>query len=163
MEIPNSREESLDRVMYFGHTWSPVLELAASPPLLHGHAISVDMCYSATLANHLGLLPTDQRDRFLRVFSVLGLALDHPAFTLSLLKEATKKTISTRDGKLRAPLPTGTLGTHKILQMVDEVALENAWKMHKNTMAIWPRQGLGLDMDIAIRPDAVGEPSVQNH
>ncbi|KAL8833470.1 MAG: hypothetical protein Q9170_004244 [Blastenia crenularia] len=36
VEIHNSREQILDRVMYFGHTWSPVLELAVHPPLMHG-------------------------------------------------------------------------------------------------------------------------------
>ena len=138
--------------MYFGHTWSPVLELAVTPPLLHGHAISVDMCFSATIAHHLGLLSPTQHRRFLRVFSTLGLALDHPAFTLKLMKEATSSTIATRDGKLRAPVPTGTLGTHEILPMVDEAILTAAWEEHKKAMKGWPREGLGLDMDIAIRP-----------
>lgn len=151
VEVPNSREQSLDRVMYFGHTWSPVLELAVSPPLLHGHAISVDMCFSATLAHHLGLLGSDQYHRFLRVFSTLGLALDHPAFTLKLMKQATNATIATRDGRLRAPVPTGDLGSHEILQMVDEGVLSKVWEEHKAAMEVWPRKGLGLDMDIAIR------------
>ncbi len=138
--------------MYFGHTWSPVLELAVSPPLLHGHAISVDMCFSATLAHHLGLLPSTGYDRFLRVFSELGLALDHPAFTLGLMIKATNACISTRDGRLRAPVPTRELGTHDILPMVDERVLEEVWEEHKKAMEGWPRKGLGLDMDIAIRP-----------
>lgn len=138
--------------MYFGHTWSPVLELSVSPPLLHGHAISVDMCFSAALAKHRGLLQQDQYYRFLRVFSGLGLALDHPAFTLELMKRATNATIATRDGRLRAPVPTGTLGTHKILQTVDEQVLEEVWERHKSSMVKWPRKGLGVEMDIAIRP-----------
>ena len=137
--------------MYFGHTWSPVLELAVSPPLLHGHAISVDMCFSATLAHHIGLLPSNQYYRFLRVFSTLGLALDHPAFTLQLMKKATNATIATRDGRLRAPVPTGGLGSHEILQMMDEGILTKVWEEHKRAMEGWPRKGLGLDMDIAIR------------
>ena len=116
VEIPDSREQCLDRVMYFGHTWSPVLELAVSPQLLHGHAISVDMCFSATLANQQGLSPNVQYVRFLDVFSKLDLALDHPAFTLDLMKKGSHATIATRDGKLRAPVPTGTLGSHAILQ-----------------------------------------------
>lgn len=138
--------------MYFGHTWSPVLELAVSPPLLHGHAISVDMCFSATLAHHLGLLPSDGYNRFLGAFSKLGLSLDHPAFTLEMMKQATDACIATRDGKLRAPVPTGQLGTHEILPMVDEGVLEKVWEAHKKTAEGWPRKGLGLDMDIAIRP-----------
>ena len=151
VEVSNSREQSLDRVMYFGHTWSPTLELAVSPPLMHGHAISVDMCFSAALAKQLGLLPSDQYHRFLGIFSALGLAMDHPAFTLDLMKKGTDATIATRDGRLRAPVPTGSLGSHEILQMVDEEKLEIAWKSHKQAMEAWPRKGLGLDMDIAVR------------
>ncbi|KAL8740636.1 MAG: hypothetical protein Q9190_006690 [Brigantiaea leucoxantha] len=151
VEVPNSREQSLDRVMYFGHTWSPVLELAVSPPLLHGHAVSVDMCFSANLANQRGLLANDQYMRFLRVFSALGLAMDHPAFTLELMKKGTDATIATRGGKLRAPVPTGTLGSHAILQMVDYDELETTWANHKKVMEKLPRNGLGLEMDIAVR------------
>lgn len=160
VEVPNSREQSLDRVMYFGHTWSPTLELAVSPPLLHGHAISVDMCFSATLAHHLGLLPFDQYHRFLGVSSRLGLTLDHPVFTLDLMKQATKATTATRDGRLRAPVPTGRLGSHEILQMVDEAVLERVYEEHKRAAEEWPRKGSGLDMDIAIRPQATQKDSV---
>ena len=91
--------------------------------------------------------------RFLDVFSKLGLALDHPAFTLDLMKKGTHATIATRDGKLRAPVPTGTLGTHAILQTVDDDELEATWASHKEVMKQRPRKGLGLDMDIAIRAE----------
>lgn len=137
--------------MYFGHTWSPNLELAVTPPLLHGHAISVDMCFSATLAKQLQLLSDDQYLRFLRVFSTLGLTLDHPSFTLELMEEATDATIATRDGQLRAPVPIEKLGSHKILSMIDKEVLAKTWHEHKNAMRAWPRQGLGLDMDIGNR------------
>ena len=138
--------------MYFGHTWSPTLELATSPPLLHGHAISVDMCFSATMANHLKFLSDDQYHRFLRVFSQLGLAVDHPAFTLDLMRRATQATIATRDGKLRAPIPVGHLGSSCILGIVDEADLDRAWYNHKKTAEGMDRQGLGIDVDIGIRP-----------
>ncbi len=98
VEIPNSREQSLDRVMYFGHTWSPVLELAVVPELMHGHAISIDMSFSASLAYVHGHMSLACYHRFVGAFSSLGLAIDHPAFTLDLLKRATTSTTATRDG-----------------------------------------------------------------
>ena len=153
-EIPNSREQTLNRVMYFGHTWSPVLELASKPELLHGHAISVDMAYSATLSYLLNFLPQASHARLLALFSKLGLALDHPAFTLDLLKEATVATTKTRDGKLRAPLPTGDLGTHVILPNVEWKDLAAAWELHKKVVQELPRQGLGVDATIDIRVGA---------
>ena len=153
VEVPNSRERCLDRVLYFGHTCSLDLELAVSPPLLHGHAISVDMCFSATLANQQRLLPDVQYIRFLDVFSKLGLALDHPAFTIDLMKKGSHITITTRDGKLRAPVTTGTLDSYAILQTVDDDESEATFASHKEVMKQQPRKGLGLDMDIAIRAE----------
>lgn len=134
--------------MVFGHTWSPVLELAAEPPLMHGHAISVDMCFSVTLAWHLGLLSEEGRCRFLAVFSSLGLALDHPAFTLDLMREATSSSVATRDGHLRAPVPTKTFGTYEILRDVDMETLEAAWALHKHLCMAYPRAGLGVKMTV---------------
>ena len=51
LESPNLHEIGLDRVIAFGHTWSPTLELMPTIPLRHGHAISVDMAFSTTLAH----------------------------------------------------------------------------------------------------------------
>lgn len=137
--------------MFFGHTWSPTLELAVVPALMHGHAISVDMCYSATLALHLGHLSQAMHTRMLSLFSKFGLALDHPAFTKALLHQGTEATIATRDGKLRAPIPTGNLGTHVILPMVDKADLDTAWEMHKGLVMKYPRMGLGSEGTIDFR------------
>ena len=48
LECPNLHEHDQRRAIAFGHTWSPCYELSRSPPLHHGHAISVDMCFSMT-------------------------------------------------------------------------------------------------------------------
>jgi len=151
VEIPNSREEDLNRVMYFGHTWSPTLELAVTPPLLHGHAVAIDVCYSATLARSLGRISSFTHTRLLGIFSRLGLALDHPMFTLDLMRKATALTIATRDRLLRAPVPTKDLGTYEILPLVDDRALQEAWEMHKKEVGAYPRKGLGLEMTIDVR------------
>ena len=154
VEVPNSREHNLDRVMFFGHTWSPVLELVADPPLMHGHAISVDMCFSATLAHVLGRLSMSCYTRFLNTFSEIGLALDHSDFTLGLMEEATASTTATRAGRLRAPVPIESLGKHEILQQVSREELEEAWRLHKEKVKTYPRYGLGLQVAIDSRlPD----------
>jgi 3-dehydroquinate synthase len=43
LEAPNLHESDLDRVIAFGHTWSPTLELTPPEPFFHGHAINIDM------------------------------------------------------------------------------------------------------------------------
>ena len=151
VEVPNSREANLDRVMFFGHTWSPLLELAVDPPMLHGHAISIDMCYSATLALLLGHISDSIHSRFIGLFAKLALSLDHPTFTVDLLRQATFSTTNTRDGQLRAPFPTGELGTYTIASQIKWETLEEAWYLHKSFVKAFPRSGLGLDTTIDIR------------
>jgi 3-dehydroquinate synthase len=153
VELPNSREQNLNRVMYFGHTWSPVLELAVKPLLLHGHAVAIDICFSVTLAKMLGRISNATQSRVFGLFSRLGLGLDHPDFTLELMKKGTKATIATRDQLLRAPIPTKDLGTYEILPLVDEQILENAWREHKKEMTLYPRNGVGIEMTIDVRQD----------
>ena len=50
LESPNLHEIGLDRVIAFGHTWSPTIELKPDIPLRHGHAIvsrhSLSSCLS---------------------------------------------------------------------------------------------------------------------
>src|ERR1700761_5793493 len=47
LEVPNLHERDLDRVIAYGHTWSPTLELSPAVPMLHGHAVNIDMALSA--------------------------------------------------------------------------------------------------------------------
>merc|ERR1712070_1108946 len=79
LETPNLHEIGLDRVITYGHTWSPLHELVPEVPLRHGHAISIDMAYSATLANQRGLLSDQEHRRLLNLFSRAGLFHGPPA------------------------------------------------------------------------------------
>ena len=62
LEAPNLHEIDLDRVIAFGHTWSPTLELTPPDPFFHGHAINIDMALSTTLAEQRGY-PLGRRAR----------------------------------------------------------------------------------------------------
>merc|ERR1711939_150582 len=97
---PNLHEIGLDRVIAYGHTWSPLHELVPEVPLRHGHAISIDMAYSATLANIQGLLSEDEMKRLHTLFSRCGLSMDHHDFNEEILDKATQAILKTRDGKL---------------------------------------------------------------
>jgi len=70
-------------------SWSPLHELIPDPPLRHGHAISIDMAYSATLAHMRGLIDDKDYKRILGLFSRCGLSMDHPEFTEEVLQNAT--------------------------------------------------------------------------
>ncbi|MGO4442171.1 sedoheptulose 7-phosphate cyclase [Mycobacterium sp. 2YAF39] len=153
LESPNLHEIDLDRVIAFGHTWSPTLELAPPTPFFHGHAINIDMALSVTLAEQRGLLSATDRDRVLDVMSSLGLALDSEHLTPELLSTATAAILKTRDGKLRAAVPD-PIGQCTFLNDVTVEELVDTMTLHKKLCLEFDRGGDGVDMwapiDVAV-------------
>ncbi|BBZ44816.1 sedoheptulose 7-phosphate cyclase [Mycobacterium parmense] len=144
LEAPNLHEMDLDRVIAFGHTWSPTLELAPPTPFFHGHAINIDMALSVTLAERRGYLTAADRDRILDVMSALGLALDSDFLTPELLEQATAAILRTRDGLLRAAVPD-PIGACRFLNDVSLEELSDTLTAHKKLCIDYPRGGDGLD------------------
>ncbi|KAM4057788.1 3-dehydroquinate synthase domain-containing protein [Hirsutella rhossiliensis] len=124
LETPNLHEIMLDRVIAYGHTWFPLHELVPDPPLRHGHAISIDMAYSATLAHVHGLLSADDHMRLLRLISRAGLSMDH--------------------AQLRTAVPVSPMGECVFLNDVTHDMCA-ALEAHKALMRQFPRSGEGLD------------------
>jgi demethyl-4-deoxygadusol synthase len=145
LEVPNLHELDLDRVIAFGHTWSPVLELAPEPPMLHGHGVCVDMAFSATLAERRGYITVGERDRILGLMSRLGLAIDSPHLTSELLAEATESILKTRDGRLRAAVPR-PIGTCDFVNDADVAELAETLAAHRELCRGYPREGGGVEM-----------------
>ncbi|KAI4209016.1 MAG: hypothetical protein LQ351_008014 [Letrouitia transgressa] len=144
LETPNLHEIGLDRVIAYGHTWSPLHELIPETPLRHGHAISIDMAYSATLANSRKLLSDQDHRRILDLFSRAGLSMDHPQFDSEVLDKGTAAILKTRDGLLRAAVPS-PLGQCKFLNDVDAKEMNAALLRHKKIMKKYPRHGAGIE------------------
>ncbi|KAF7551671.1 hypothetical protein G7046_g7649 [Stylonectria norvegica] len=145
LETPNLHEIMLDRVIAYGHTWSPLHELVPDTPLRHGHAISIDMAYSATLSHMRGLLTDADHTRLLNLFSRAGLSMDHHQFDAALLESATAAILRTRDGKLRAAVPVSPMGDCVFLNDVSHDEMCRALEEHKQLMKSYPRKGEGLD------------------
>jgi demethyl-4-deoxygadusol synthase len=134
----------LDRVIAFGHTWSPTLELMPKVPLRHGHAINIDMAFSATVAWKRGLITIEERDRILRLMSRVGLALDHELFEIELVWKATKSIMLTRDGQQRAAMPN-PIGECKFVNDLTYEGLKQDLQDHKALVKSYPRSGDGID------------------
>lgn len=156
LEAPNLHEIDLDRVIAFGHTWSPTLELAPERPFFHGHAITIDMALSTTLAEQRGHLSANDRDRVLDVMSSLGLALDSDHLTPELLVSATESILRTRDGLLRAAVPD-PIGRCRFLNDVTVEELADTLTLHKKLCLDFERSGDGLDMFTPADPVAAGQ------
>jgi 3-dehydroquinate synthetase len=146
LEVPNLHERDLDRVIAYGHTWSPSLELAPEAPMFHGHAINIDMAFSATVAEHRGYISLGERDRIFWLMSQIGLALDSPShLTAELLSTATLSIIQTRGGLLRAPLPN-PIGTCLFANDLTTAELDQMLVNHREACQSYPRAGDGIDM-----------------
>ncbi|MHC5675938.1 sedoheptulose 7-phosphate cyclase [Nostoc sp.] len=155
LEVPNLQELDLDRAIAYGHTWSPTLELAPSVPLFHGHAVSIDMALSATIAANRGYITIEERDRILGLISRLGLTLDHPLLDEELLWDATESITLTRDGLLRAAMPK-PIGTCFYANDLTREELAVALAEHKQLCSTYPRGGEGVDMYPVYQTELVG-------
>lgn len=147
LEVPNLHELDLDRVIAYGHSWSPTLELTPEIPMFHGHGVNIDMAFSATVAERRGYITALERDRILGLMSRLGLALDSPYLTSELLWKATASITRTRDGLQRAAVPR-PIGQCFFINDLTREELDAALESHRQICQAYPRSGDGVEMYI---------------
>ena len=96
----NLWEEDLQRIVDYGHTFSPIVEMRALPELMHGEAVAMDCIFSAILAANRGLLSRTAVDRIVATTIGMGLAPSHPMFCdAQLLIEGFADTVRHRGGQ----------------------------------------------------------------
>ncbi|EIM87903.1 3-dehydroquinate synthase [Stereum hirsutum FP-91666 SS1] len=113
LETSNLHEIRLDRVMAYGHSLSPTLELTPIVPLRHGHAVNIDMAYFITFAWTRGYLTEGERDEHHYLSHSIGLSMDHELFTCEMMWKAIEdiKPVlahdfkNSRNGKQRFVMP----------------------------------------------------------
>jgi len=145
LEVPNLHELDLDRVIAYGHTWSPTLELTPEIPMFHGHSVAIDMAFSATIAQLRGYISIADRDRILGLMSRLGLAIDSPYLTSELHSPRVKSISRTRDGLQRAAAPR-PIGECFFMNDLTRGELDKALLVHREICQGYPRRGDGEDM-----------------
>ncbi|CAO1638220.1 unnamed protein product [Sympodiomycopsis kandeliae] len=147
LESPNLHEIGLDRVIASGHAVSPTLELAPFPPLRHGHAITVDMAWSVTLAHSRGYVSDAERDEFFDTVTGVGLTIDHELFDDKLMMTGVAAILKTRDGLLRLAVPK-PLGTCHFINDYTDEELKKSLATHKqyiNSRYPQTKGGAGID------------------
>jgi 3-dehydroquinate synthetase len=97
--------ETYQRLVDFGHTFSPLLEAVTRFALPHGQAVAVDMALSAVLAAELGLLQPEVCQRILWAIAAAGLPIHSAHLTPSLCREALHEATRHRGGALNLVLP----------------------------------------------------------
>jgi 3-dehydroquinate synthetase len=123
---PNLWEKRLDRCVDFGHTFSPVIEMANIPNLLHGEAVALDCLFSSCIAFQRGYLEINDLKRIFDVAKRLQLKTFHPDFTnMRMLKESLSDATKHRNGNQYAPLPI-SIGNYKIVNDISDDEIQIA-------------------------------------
>jgi 3-dehydroquinate synthetase len=121
----NLWEKDLERLVDFGHTFSPTIEMKTLPDLLHGEAVAIDMAVCVIIAYDRNLLSEEELNRIFQVYMALGLPAYHTSCEVKVLCEALDDATSHRDGLQRVPLPKGIGGSIFVHDITDR-EIENA-------------------------------------
>ncbi|UHC17605.1 iron-containing alcohol dehydrogenase [Methylobacterium currus] len=113
-------DQGYERLVDFGHTFSPLLEAASAHRLSHGEAVAIDMALTMALSAELGLVAPASRDRILSLLRRLGLPTDSPLLTPELCRHALEQAALHRGGRPNLVLPTD-FGPSRFLQAADAV------------------------------------------
>jgi 3-dehydroquinate synthase len=123
---PNLWERKLDRCVDFGHTFSPVIEMANIPELLHGEAVALDCLYSSCIACLRGYIGQSVLNRIFNLAKRLKLKTYHEDFTkIELLQQSLADATKHRNGNQFAPLPK-YVGNYTIVNDITEKEMEYA-------------------------------------
>jgi len=103
---PNLFEEDLERIVDFGHTFSPTLEIASSYRLAHGEAVAIDMLLSTYIAVRRGTCDAGILDRLVKLVRAAGLPLTQTTCSADDLQKGLVGIRAHRGGSLNLVLPT---------------------------------------------------------
>jgi 3-dehydroquinate synthetase/predicted O-methyltransferase YrrM len=135
----NMTETHQHRAHAYGHTWSPGYEIDSG--LLHGHAVSTDMCFSAFLSMELGWIAMPVFKSIydlcvqLKLSTWCDLSLD-----VSTMLKATKNIRAKRGGCLHVPLPRGKIGNCDFLVDISDKQLCHVLSKYKEFVQANPHQ-----------------------
>lgn len=128
---PNLWEDSLERLVDFGHVFSMELEMAVlhTDKLYHGEAVAIDMAFCTVLAYVRGQISAEYRDRLLRTMEGLGLPVFHAGFDEAMVEEALYERVKFSSGQ-KIPLPTA-VGQSRLF---NDISMDQC----RAALALWP-------------------------
>ncbi|WP_170975516.1 sedoheptulose 7-phosphate cyclase [Martelella alba] len=126
---PNLWEHNLKRIVDYGHSFSPLIEMTYIDELLHGEAVAIDCLYSAILSQQRNMLDDSQVKKLFDIAKKLRLPLYHRGFSDDkLILSALKDTKIHRDGNQNLPLMC-SLGQAVFINDLTEQEMRSASKL----------------------------------
>ena len=103
---PNIYEDiNHQRVVDFGHTFSPALEVASHYSISHGEAVAIDMALSAVLGDKLGIASPKLSTQILQLLLDFGLPIWSPFLSVELCEESLRDMALHRGGQPNLVIP----------------------------------------------------------
>jgi 2-epi-5-epi-valiolone synthase len=113
-------DRGYERLVDFGHTFSPSLESASQFSVPHGEAVAIDMAVSCMISAELGFIRESEAIRIVRLIRRIGLSIYSPLLTQRFCEHAIEDAALHRAGMLNLVLPT-CAGGAKFVQRKQQV------------------------------------------
>ncbi len=110
-----------ERLVDFGHTFSPILESVTDWQIHHGQAVAIDMALSATISYKLGFLLKFEYERIVSSIIAIGLPIYSKILTADLCKKALLEASLHRGGFPNLVIPT-KIGSATFLKNMDDLS-----------------------------------------
>jgi 3-dehydroquinate synthase len=125
---PNLWEDSLDRLVDFGHVFSMELEMGVlfDEKLFHGEAVNIDMAFCCVLSFIRGQISREECARMFKVMRGLKLPVSDKRFDAKLCSKALKDREEFSQGQ-KMPLPVG-IGEARIFNDITTEQVDEALK-----------------------------------
>ncbi len=133
---PNLWETDMRRLVNFGHSFSPMVEMNALPELSHGEAVALDVLFSSIISVERGLMRLDEVYRIYETMKSLGLPTYHELFkNQQILEESLADTIRHRNGAQELPIPV-SIGRAIFINDINAQEIKNAAEIMRNKFTI---------------------------
>lgn len=98
-------KQTYERLVDFGHTFSPSLEAKSDFLITHGDAVAIDIALSAALSLEIGMLELSELGRILGTLLDLGLPIYSTLLDVDLCREALECASLHRGGSCNLVVP----------------------------------------------------------
>ena len=132
----NPFEDTLERAVDFGHSFSPALEMVSKGDLLHGEAVAIDITISTIIAQRRRLISARVATRILHLLKALGLPTNSSHLTRQLLIESLAQCSNHRGNLQRIPVPTSQIGQVSFLNDVSAEEMSEVFDLIQSQEAV---------------------------
>ena len=103
---PNLWENTLERCVDYGHTFSKLLEMVPGVDIMHGEAVNIDGFFCCLLSYLRGFISMETVERVFNCMQALSLPTTSSHLTSNLAWQSCKDAVEHRNGAQRIPLIT---------------------------------------------------------